>query len=110
MSDFAILFLILGVVYISDCVVKARKGTIGLVTFFGGRFRITRPEDVPITAGSGLLFANPIPGAGTILVCESWPISVSPTGVFSYVARAIPPSLRPPQVERFVAFDSVRTV
>ena len=57
----------------------------------------------------GILFGNLLP-SGESFVCEQWPLSISPVGLYAYVSQAPSNDGRPATTERFVTFEQLRKV
>jgi hypothetical protein len=54
--------------------------------------------------------SNPFPPLGAAIICQQWPVSLSPDAAYSYVAQAFNPGGRPKQIEQFVPFSRIRDV
>lgn len=57
----------------------------------------------------GLLLLWPLP-ASSAIVSQLWPISLSPFGIYAYVAQSINPGGRPRHIERFLRWQDVKSV
>ena len=89
MSDEQTLFLVLVLLYLSDCVVWARQGAVALTDKIGtGRFGIAALEILSNHHGRAMAL-NPLSPLSTAFLCQAWPISLSPEGICSYAVRGI---------------------
>src|SRR5258708_17002378 len=110
MSDLEVLFLVLGLVYLWECVYWFRRGTVAFITGWGDHWRLMHPAALMGNQAGGIVPANPLPPLGTLLAGSQSPLSISPEGVFSYVAQSINPGWRPIQAGKYFRFDAMQTI
>lgn len=108
MSDTESLLLVIAALYLYECMAWVRRDAVPLRTFFGSRWRVVNPDYLFGNAHGGLMLRNPLPPLGRCVLSQAWPVSFSPTGVFSFVATAFNPGKRAEQVGRFVRYDEIR--
>src|ERR1700686_1257965 len=108
MSDLEVLFLVLGVVYLWECFYWFRRGTVAFITGWGHRWRVMNPAALMGNQSGGIVAVNPLPPLGTLLAGSQSPLSISPEGVYSYVAQCISPGWRPPQVGKYFRFETIK--
>ena len=110
MSDLEKLFLVIAAIYLAECLVWVRRASVVFVSLMGHRCRLVHATTLPGNDNGGLLPGNPLPPLGTIYVCQPWPISISPEGIYSYTSQTVNPAKRPVQPTRFVRFEEIRSI
>jgi hypothetical protein len=110
MSDSQWLFVVLSLVYLSDCLAWADLYSVSFTTWLGGRWRIGRPGAIFGNERGGLLVNPPLPPLGLSVVARPWPVSISPAGVYAYVAQAAGLDRRPPQPQHYFDYPRVRSI
>lgn len=110
MNELELLFLVLAVVYLWECICWLRRGTVAFLDFWGRSCRPAHPAALMGNQAGGIILANPLPPLGCILTSSQLPLSISPDGVFSYVAQCINPGWRPAQTGKYFPFDAVQKV
>lgn len=107
MPELESLLLVLALIYGTECLLWVRLGSVALVSFWGSRYRIFHPGLVANDRG-GLVLAQPLPLFGFVFVSRQFPLSVSPVGIFSFVATSVQQSRRPAQPGVWIPFDNLR--
>lgn len=79
MSELQVLYVILAVVYLSDCLVLVRRVGGCFRTDALGRFRYCPGRS--FETWGGLTISWPLPPLGRVAICQTWPISISPDAV-----------------------------
>lgn len=110
MSDTQLLLLVLVLLYLAECAVFIRRDGVAFTFRLLGHGKVVRGGGLYGNDQKGVFLANPVPRLGSVLITQSWPMSLSPEGVFSYVGHAPNPGSRAPHLERYVAFDDVRKI
>jgi hypothetical protein len=110
MNELELLFLVLAVVYLWESAAWLRWGTVGFMAYWDGRWSLVHPAALLGNQGGGIILANPLPPLGTFLAGGQSPLSISPEGVFSYVAQCVNPGWRPPQTANYVRFDAMQKI
>ena len=110
MSDLESLLLVLGVLYVSECVVWVPLGAVSLSAWLDKQWRMRFPGGWTGNSRGGLLMANPLPPLGSVFVCPSWPISISPISIYGYTAASVGPSGRAKQTGLFIPFESLNKI
>ncbi len=109
LSDAEVILLVLAAFYLSECVAWLREGAVWFVPSFGGRCRPVRSGMSIGPDRGGLVLINILP-MGQAFLCEPWPVSVSPEGLYSYIAPTFSPRGRPDQPGRYLRFAEVAEV
>ncbi len=110
MNDLALLFSILALIYLSDCVTWARRGTLALRALGSKRFRPSHPSEQLGNPRGGFLWANPLPPLGTLFVGEAWPIAFSPDGMCTLEAPEFAAGAREVFVRSSVAWSDASEI
>jgi len=111
MTDAELLFLILAGFYLGECAFWVRTGMFVFSCQLGGnrrrqvdlRFALLRNPE------GGVLLGNLLP-FGQAGLCQQWPLSLSPTGVYGFVSQAWSSDGRPKQPERFIRYQDIERV
>jgi hypothetical protein len=110
MTDGQTLFLILVLVYLSDCLIWVKRESVAFVSNWRGRWRLTVPPSWLGNAKGGILFLSPAPPAGRIFLSHLSPISISPSGICAYNLQTLPSEARSPsQTGHYLSFDRITT-
>ncbi len=88
MTDSQMLLLVVALIYFSECASWANLHCVAFVSWTGGRWRWTRPGKWFGNRSGGLVLKPLFPPLGTSFLCQLWPLSISPRGVFSNVSHA----------------------
>lgn len=110
MNELELLFLVLAVVYLWECVFWLRRGTVAFLNFWARSWHPAHPAALMGNQTGGIILANPLPPLGCILTSAQLPLSISPEGVFSYVAQCINPGWRPAQTGKYFPFEAVQKI
>ena len=110
MSDLETFFLVLAVIYLVECVFWVRRDCVGFLALTDQQCRLISASSLPGNDLGGLLLGNPFPPLGAIYICQAWPVSISPVGVYSYIAQTVNPGDRPAQPAGYVRFEEIHTV
>jgi hypothetical protein len=110
MSELASLFLLLAVLYLTECLVWLRRDSLAFVVPFWKAGGPVHGDRAPGTLHGGLALLNPLPPLGSAHLAQAWPFSVSPQGVYAYAALSVNLQRSPYQPESYVPFDQVRDV
>lgn len=110
MNELELLFLVLAVVYFWECICWLRRGTVAFLNRWGRPWQAAHPAALMGNQTGGVILANPLPPLGCLLTSAQLPWSLSPEGVFSYVAQCINPGWRPPQPGKYFRFDAVQKI
>lgn len=107
MSDLHVLLLVLAVIYLWDCLVWVRRGSIAFSSWRGTRWHLRFPAALAGNTRGGLVPVPPLPPLGTVFVTAPPPVSVSTEGVLGFVSASLDPSGRPPQSGRWMPWDKL---
>jgi hypothetical protein len=111
MSELETILLIVGAFYLTECMRWLRPGSLLFRSHAGARHRL-------LTLRSGALLTNPWGGVllgnlfpwGSSTIAQFWPISLSASGICSWVPRPIGPDGPPEQPRRYVRFLDINSV
>ena len=108
MTEAQTLFLILILLYVSDCLIWVKRESVAFVSGWGGRWRVKVPPSWLGNANGGILFLNPVPPAGRIFLSHLLPVSISPSGICAYNLQTLPSEARSPaQTGQFLSFNQI---
>jgi len=110
MSDAYALILVLGFVYLSECLRWVRRDAVVFVRPFGLPWKILHPSELLGDHRRGWILLPPLPPLGPMAICQRWPISVSKEGICAFSAQHFGPGERPPRTSGYLPFDSFRNV
>lgn len=110
MSDLELLFLILALLYVWECLGWLPRGGMAFTTWLGRRWRMAAPSAWLGNQHGGFALAAPLPPLGRFLHAAPFPVSISPDGVLAFVSTTVHPGWRPPQSGRFFPFAEIRKV
>jgi hypothetical protein len=83
MSDLELLFLVIAILYGWECACWLRRGSLGFLTWFGKRWRLTHPGTLLGNQRGGFIFAPPLPPLGAVLVGQPFPFAISVQGILA---------------------------
>ncbi len=111
MSDAEFLLLILAALYFFGCAFWIQPGGFVFASQLGERHRLWALYSAAFLRNfrGGAVPGNVFP-LGEAYLCEQWPLSLSPDGVYGYVAHALSPDGRPPHEEKFIRFEDIERV
>jgi hypothetical protein len=105
MSDWAVLILVAYGLYLLECVTWIEAAAAACVRgAAGGRWRLTYGRDLIGNERGGFAFADPASVRGALVICQAWPISMSPDGITDTTVSGEPD--RAPS--RHIRFDDIR--
>ena len=108
MTDTQALFLTLAALYLVECIRRGSRDSVAFLRWFTGPARVFEGSCFYGNDRFGFYLASPIPAAARLIVCQQWPVSFSPAGVYSYVAQAFNPGGRHAQPEIFVRYEDIK--
>lgn len=105
------LFLLVVILYATDCVAWLKDGSVLLCHWFGNRPRPVRAGFFSESSQGGLVALSPWPWSRSVLV-RPWPISASPEGLLNYVAHGLSPHGRPnePYAVKWFAWSDIKSI
>jgi hypothetical protein len=102
------LLFVLLLLYLSECVIWVKRESVAFVSGWR-RWRLTTPSSWLGNARGGILFLNPLPPSGKILLSHLSPISISPSGVCALNVQTLPSEARSPyQTGEFLPFGKIK--
>ncbi|HEY1098762.1 MAG TPA: hypothetical protein VGF99_07530 [Myxococcota bacterium] len=111
MSDLTALGLVLVGLYLSECLVVARRGAVVLrLPFFFGGANAAPPSKAMGNGNVGLGLLNPLPPFGRVYVVEPWPFVCDPRYVVAAQATSLWMDGRPQQSGKRLAWADVKNV
>ena len=110
MGDLESLWLVVAVIYLTECAVWVRRSSVAALQGWAGRWRLRHPGVVLGNANGALVFANPLPPLGTVLLGHPFPVSLSPQAMLSFTAICLDAGGRPPQFARWLRYADAKTI
>jgi len=111
LSDGQTLLLVLALLYLSECLLWAKRQSVAFISVLGGTARVTYAHQWLGNASGGILFLNPLPPAGSVFLSHLSPISISPSGICAFNLQTLPSGGRTPsQTGHSLSFTDIRTV
>lgn len=102
------LLFILILLYLSECLIWVKRESVAFVSGWR-RWRLTTPSSWLGNARGGILFLNPLPPSGKVLLSHLSPISISPAGVCALNVQTLPSEARSPyQTGEFLSFGKIK--
>ncbi len=110
MSDLELLFLVVSGFYLAECAFWVRTGMFVFLSQLGERHRGRNLHWALFrNPNGGVIWGNLSP-CGQASICQQWPLSMSPQGIYSFVSQALSSDGRPRQPERAIAYADIRQV
>jgi hypothetical protein len=113
MGELESLLLVLVVLYLAECLVWLRRGTVSFFNWWGlarTRWRVRHPGSTLANQHGAVSFTNPLPPLGTVFFGQQTSLSISPDAALAYTAACLNPSWRASQSARFVRFEEMKTI
>jgi hypothetical protein len=113
MGELESLLLVLVVIYVAECIVWVRRGSVLFINWSGlarTRWRLLHPGSTLGNQHGAILFANPLPPLGAIVFGQQPPVSLSGEAAIAFSAACLNPTWRPAQSARLVRFDEIKTI
>ena len=110
MTDLQLLLVLLAMLYLSECCLWVRRGSVVFRSLSLGGHSTIFPSRIAGNDGGGLVFLNPLPPFGSVFVCRSWTISITEEAIYSYVAQCLDPAGRPRRLEQLYRFEEIRGI
>jgi hypothetical protein len=102
------LLFVLILLYLSECLIWVKRESVAFLSGWR-RWRLTTPSSWLGNARGGILFLNPLPPGGKILLSHLSPISISPSGVCALNVQTLPSEARSPyQTGDFLPFGKIK--
>jgi hypothetical protein len=97
MTDQVTLVVVVAALYLSECVVLLRYGSVLVRSGGWRRATVVHPSATFGNEHGGLAMLNLLPPFGSAFIAHQWPLTITRESVSSYVAQAINFRRRPPQ-------------
>jgi hypothetical protein len=81
MPDEFLLFLVLSLIYLTECFLWLGEHSIAFVAFCGRRWEHKKPNEMFRASTGGIIILNPFPPLGKALCSHLPPLSISPKGI-----------------------------
>lgn len=107
MSDVQLLYLVLCLLYLSDCFCWVRRQSLAFVSPWWRCWRVAMGSALFGNDRGGLLLLNPLPPLGRVFLAHLSPISLSPAGVCAANRQSLPGAVRPRQSGNAIAFERI---
>jgi len=110
MGDGELLFLVLSLIYLSDCLVWIGRRTVLFASPWCSYWRTLFANPYAGNASGGLWLLNPLPPLGRAFFGHWYPLSMSPTGVCDLRLPVVGSLGRPCQSGHTLLYEQIRTV
>lgn len=110
MGELEGLLLVVGIIYLSECLVWVRRGAMAFASGWGQSSKIRHPGALAGNQRGGLLLTNPLPPLGDIFIVAQFPLSLSPEGAFAYFAPCLNPAGRPVQTAKYASWEDLQAL
>lgn len=111
MSDLQVLLVVLVGLYLSECVVVARRGSVIVrLPWFFGRASAAPPSKAMGNGNVGLALLNPLPPFGRVYVVEPWPFVCDDSAVVAAQATSLWRDPKPKQSGQCLAFSAITDI
>src|SRR5262245_59297493 len=105
MEELGVLLLVLGAVYLAECVLWLPRGSAAVARRTLRGWRLLFPGRLSGNERRGAVLADPLLPAGHALVVHPWPVSLSPSGVRAGAPHVLEEDERPRGDGEFLAYD-----
>jgi hypothetical protein len=109
MTDRQFLLLVLGLLYLSECLFWVRRGSVvfrrWLTGLRGGG--MVHPSPGLGAKRTGLVWLHPLPPFGWAFVANVWPVSMSPEAAYSFVPTVINGNERPEHLGQYLPWEDI---
>lgn len=109
MGDGATLYIIIWLLYLSECFVWVGRQSVPFVSPWLGKWRIGNVSSFLANSRGAVLVLNPLFPATRALVGSVAPVSVSPAGICAFNAQTFFDRGRPIQPAHYFAFEDIRS-
>jgi hypothetical protein len=110
MSEGQIFFLILCLLYLSECIVWVGRRTVLFSSRWRNSWRAVLVGEFFGNAEGSLTFLNPLPFQGLNLLGHWRPVSISPTGICAFTFQAFQGNIRPSQTGIALPYEAITEV
>lgn len=110
MTDGQLLFLILWLVYFTDCFAWLDKYSVMFITRWGSKWKPLSASPNFGTSTGGAVILNPLPPFGKFALSRLLPLSVSPDYVIAYNSQTVSDGGRPQQTAKVYSFSEITSV
>ena len=107
MSDGQLLYLILWLIYLSDCFQWIRFGTVMLVNPWSRQWQVQRSVLTLQSHRGRLAMVNPFPPLGRFILPEILPLSISPRGIASVSMQTLERGISPVKTANILGFEEI---
>ncbi len=110
MTDGQTLYLILSLVYLSDCFVWIGRRSVAFSSPWLLNWRVAFSDQFLSNSRGSLFFLNPLPPLGTVHLCHTYPVALSPEGICNRTLSTLRGIGGPPDAAACFAYESVTSV
>lgn len=107
MTEGQTLFLIISLLYLSDCLVWIGKRTVLFSSRWCGRWRASFAGDYFGNADGRVALLNPLPPLGSSFLGHWVPVSMSPAGICAFSLQSFQGTGRPFQTGMVLAYEEI---
>jgi len=108
MSNAEAIIALLGALYLSECWIWVRHGSVVFRAFRSGNYKVVGPSSVLGNHIGGLVFLNPLPPFGTSFICHRFPFSIDTAGTSSLAVQSLATTGREQQKGKYVSFAAIQ--
>lgn len=109
MNEGATLYLLLWLLYLSECFIWVRKQSVAFVSPWHKQWSVVAASSFLANSRGGALLLNPFFPATRVLVCSLSPVSISPGGICAFNGQSFLDRARPVQNPHYFAFDEIQS-
>jgi len=110
MSDGQALLLVLGLLYLSECLIWLPRNSVAFVSPNGRLWRAVLASARYGNSQGALMFMNPLPPLSAVYLGHPLPVSFSPQHACAYISQAWTPVGRPKQTGSVVRYEDMDSV
>ncbi len=113
MGDLESLLVVLAAIYLAECIVWVRRGSVVFINWWGlpnTPWRLHHPGSTLGNQHGAVLFANPLPPLGAVCFGQQPLASLSPQGVLAWSDACLNPTWRPVNSGRFISFAGLKSI
>jgi hypothetical protein len=109
MTEGITIYLLLWLLYLSECLIWVGKRSIAFVSPWGKQWHVRVPSSFIATFKRGAALLNPLFPGTRVVVGSLSPISISPDGICAFNAQSFFDAGRPAQTSDHFAFEDVKS-
>ena len=108
MSEGVTIYLLLWLLYLSECFIWVSKRSVAFVSPWKKQWRVRVPSSFLATSTGGAVLLNPLFPATRVVVGSILPVSISPDGICAFNAQSSFDTGRPWQTPHHFVFEDIK--